>query len=241
MTKPLLLPSLLLLAASLTACADEPQAGTLHVMVYGESFIEAGIPAEELDDGWAITFDRFKVLVTDVRLPPYALLSAGSMELALPSMGEGQLFTSIMMPAGDYDAPAFTVGQIEIDGVATRGAETKRFFWVFDAPTRYDECATTVSIPALGDGHFEITIHADHLFADSAVSETPTLRFDAFAAADADADGEITQAELAATDIGAYDPGSEGGVDDLWAWLLARSRSLGHVDGEGHCHATAVD
>ncbi len=48
----------------------------------------------------------------------------------------------------------------------------------------------------------------------------------------------LTRAELEAAGIGAYDPGNAD-VDDLWAWLVAQSATLGHVDGEGHCDAAA--
>jgi hypothetical protein len=58
--------------------------------------------------------------------------------------------------------------------------------------------------------------------------------------ADSNDDGEITQAELAESDIGSFDPGSEGDIDDLWSWLVAATRTLGHVDGEGHCEAAPV-
>src|SRR5690606_27829137 len=135
----------------------------------------------------------------------------------------------------------FTLVSVDIEGTATRGDEIKRFHWRLDAPTRFAACETTTTVPEGGEGRFEITIHADHLFYDSLVSSEPALRFDAFAAADADDDGLITPEELAAADIGAYDAGSEGGVDDLWAWLLAQTRTLGHVDGEAHCHASPLD
>jgi hypothetical protein len=87
---------------------------------------------------------------------------------------------------------------------------------------------------------FQITVHADHLFYDSLVSEEPQLLFQPLADADADQDGDITTEELGATDIGAYDPGNED-LDDLWSFLMAQSRTLGHVDGEGHCQASATD
>ena len=84
-----------------------------------------------------------------------------------------------------------------------------------------------------------MTVHADHLFYDSLVSEEPELRFDALAAADTDMNDQITEAELAAAGVGSYDVGNED-VDDLWSWLVAHSRTLGHVDGEGHCDASPV-
>ena len=46
-----------------------------------------------------------------------------------------------------------------------------------------------------------------------------------------------TSAELEAADIGSYDPGSDAAGNNLWSWLVAQGRTLGHVDGEGHCDA----
>ena len=146
-------------------------------------------------------------------------------------------------PDGDHTGASFTITRVEVEGTATKGADTKSFSWVFDEPTRYVECETTTAVSDGGSATFQITVHADHLLYDSLVSEEPQVLFQALADADADADadGNITQAELAATDIGAYDPGSEDGVDDLWAWLVAQTRTLGHVDGEGHCRATPAN
>ena len=122
-----------------------------------------------------------------------------------------------------------------------RGDETKTFHWVFDHTTTYHGCETTTSVEDGGTSTFQITVHADHLFYDSLVSEEPDLLFGALADADEDGDGEITEEELSEADIGAYDPGSEDGIDDLWAFLNAQAKTLGHVDGEGHCHAEAGD
>jgi hypothetical protein len=73
---------------------------------------------------------------------------------------------------------------------------------------------------------------------DSFVAEEPALRFDPLAAADADADDVITMAELAATDIGAYDPGNLH-IDDFWSFLAAHAATIGHVDGEGFCASSS--
>ena len=114
---------------------------------------------------------------------------------------------------------------------------TKNFDWVFDEEVHYTECETTTSVTEGAASTFQITVHADHYFYDSLVSEDPILVFQGLADADADADGEITRAELEAADIGGLDPGSDGSVDDLWSWLVAQNATLGHVDGEGHCDA----
>jgi hypothetical protein len=123
---------------------------------------------------------------------------------------------------------------VVVSGTGTKAGVSKSFEWTFDTPTKYSNCQLELEE---GQG-FQITVHADHLFYDSLISEDPGVRFQALADADTDGDGVITQSELAATDIGSYDPGSEG-VEDLWAWLVAQSQTMGHFNGEGHCDASA--
>ena len=48
----------------LAACGED--AGTLVSTVYGETFIEEGIPADAFADGWAVSFDRFLVSIGNV-------------------------------------------------------------------------------------------------------------------------------------------------------------------------------
>lgn len=227
-----LVPSLLCAAA----CAGE---GTVHVTAYGESFIEDGIPAADVEDGWAVDFTHFEVSIRDVTVADTAITVKKTIDLAASSKGKGHELGSATVTADEYTNSSFSIARVEIEGSANKDGETKTFNWVFDAPTSYHECATTTKVPADGEGTFQITVHADHLLYDSLVSEEPKVLFQALADADTDGDEEITKEELSATDIGAYDPGSEDGVDDLWAWLVAQTRTLGHVDGEGHCHATA--
>lgn len=232
--------SLILICSLLSACGGgEAEDGRLTVTAYGESFIEEGIPASALDDGWAVDFSRFSVRVEDITVAGETLPEAKTVDLTQPAEGEGQVLGTVRVPAGAYSDASFTIARVEIVGTATKGATEKRFSWVIEAPTRYTECETTTTVPEGGEAKFQITVHADHLLYDSLVSHEPQVLFQALADADADGDGAITQAELVAADIGAYDPGSEGGVDDLWSWLVAQSRTIGHVDGEGHCHAEA--
>jgi hypothetical protein len=230
----------LLPALFLTACGGDGK-GTVVVTAYGESFIEDGIPADDVVDGWAVDYSRFEVAISDVTVAAVAISVPSTIDLSVSSDGKGHELGSAPVAEGEHTGSRFTIAKVVIDGTATKDDKTKTFSWVFDRPTRYTECATTTSVGDGGSATFQITVHADHLLYDSLVSEEPQILFQALADADADGDGAITQAELAETDIGAYDPGSEGGIDDLWAWLTAQTKTLGHVDGEGHCHATAVD
>lgn len=222
------------------ACGSDKGEGTVTVTAYGEAFIEEGIPADEVDDGWAVTFDRFVVRVQDVRVAGTSIDVVEKIDLSKPSKGKGHELGSALVAEGEYTHGAFTLGKIDVRGSATKGDVKKTFAWVFDETTRYDECETTTTVKDGGNTTFQITIHADHLLYDSLVSEEPRVLFQALADADVDGDGDITKQELEATDIGNYDAGSEKGANDLWAWLNAQVRSLGHIDGEGHCHADSL-
>lgn len=227
--------ALLGLFAALAACESTGE-GTLVVTAYGESFIEDGIPASEVGDGWAIAFERFHVTFGAVTFGDLVAAPSGAVDLAVPSGGEGHPIGAVEVLAGDHAEPSYTIVGVEVVGVATKDDVRKSFHWNFDAPTLYAQCESVTSVDDGETGVFQITVHADHLFYDSLVAAEPNVLFQAIADADVDGDGDVTPAELAATDIGAYDPGSEGGVDDLWSWLVAQTRTLGHVDGEGHCH-----
>lgn len=203
--------------------------------MYGESFVEEGIASSELADGWAVSFARFAVGLGSFELGGVPLSASPPVDVSLPSDGRGHLLGTLELPVGDYDDARFVFETIAIEGTATRGAERKTFSWSFAPRTTYLECEASAHVKADETSSFEITIHADHLFYDSLVSGSPALRFQHFAAADLDADGEVTRDELAATDIGPLDAGSAGGVNDLWTWLSQLARMVGHVNGEGHC------
>ena len=221
-----------LLVTLCCACAGE---GEVEVRAWGEDFIEVGIPADAADDGWAITFDRFEVSLRDVSIAGASLEDPEPIDLTEPSEGRGQLVGRASVPAGDYEDAEFTIVSILVNGTAEKDGMQKTFAWTFDIETEFHACETTIEVPRDGVGELQITVHADHLFYDSLVSEEPALRFDPIAVADADNDGEVTMDELAATDIGAYDPGNLA-IDDLWSFLTAQAQTTGHVDGEGHCH-----
>jgi len=232
-TMPSMSPLLLALLAF--GCSQDPGEGELLVVAYGESFIEDGIPAAEMDDGWAITFDRFDVVIADVSVGGSSLDAGDTLDLAQPSNGEGQQLGSLTVPAGDHSDASFQLDAVSLAGTATLGGVTKQFDWSFEPNVHYSDCEAVTTVPDGGQGALELTLHGDHFFFDSLVSGEPAVVFQALADADTDGDDVISTAELQAADIGAYDPGSAADVTDLWGWLGAQSVLVGHVDGEGHC------
>lgn len=224
-------------AFALGACGgSDPGEGTVRVTAYGEEFIEEGIAASEVDDGWRIEFERFEVTVSGAEVGGEQLRGKVTVDLAESSGGEGHELGEMEVPAGDHTGSSYTVERVEVEGTATQDDVTKAFYWVFEDPVTYRECETTTSVAKDEKATFQITIHADHLFYDSLVSASPQLLFSPLAAADGDDDGEITAGELATTDIGPYDSGNED-ANDLWSFLSALAATIGHVDGEGHCVA----
>lgn len=182
-------------------------------------------------------------------------------DLAQSSGGEGHLVSEAPFPAGAVQEVAFQIAPatagvmaanasaddvarmvnrgaaLLVDGVALRGTETKSFSWAFDTSTHYHRCASTASVTADGRGRVELTIHGDHLFYDDLFDKEPNVSFDLVAGADDDGDGAVTEAELRATDLRTlerYQVGSTG-ITDLFEFIRYQTRSVGHIDGEGHC------
>ncbi len=268
----------LALAAIAAGCDDDDDAagaGTLAVDVYGEAFIEEGIPAGApgcdgcVEDGWAITFDRFLVVVQDIEVRgPQTLTGpeARVFDLTKASNGAGHPVFDRAASAGTYDALDYrvapssepAVGNATTDDVALMAAEgysiyvegraekdgtTLTFKWGFDTDTRYTACETGAAVADGGTGRSQLTIHADHLLYDDLDSETPQVVFGLIASADADGDGTITPAELAAVDItgeARYQVGSRD-ITDLWGFVRAQTATSGHIDGEGHCDFQPVE
>lgn len=257
------------------ACAGD-EAGTITATVYGEEFIEEGIPADAFSDGWAVSFDTFLVSIGNVA----AKAGEGGAEvgdpgfyivdLAQPSGGAGYELATFDAPAGTYDHYGYAIrpdpgalginveatevtamtaagSSIWVTGSATKAGVTKSFDWSFALKLGHGHCDVAEQI----DGnHVEIqaTIHADHFFYDDAVSEEPNLAFELIAAADGNADGAVTLAELEATDIRSqtrYQVGSNRDpkgdtITNLRQYLELQATTLGHINGEGHCEDLVV-
>ena len=252
-----------LFVALLSSTAGCVSFADYSVTIYGEEFIEEGIPASEVADGWAIVFTRFLIAVDGVRAtsPTSSLDASGPVvfDLSLPTDGAGTELALLRGQSGTYDTFTYAfaplvegsgatggvddVASLEaqgasllVEGRATKGDVAKRFTWSMATAIGH-RCEVAAVVGGEGTATSEITIHADHLFYDSLVDDEPALRFDLFASADADDDGEITLDELAVVDIRGEEHYGTGSlpVRDLRAYLLAQSGTLGHIDGEGHC------
>jgi hypothetical protein len=150
---------------------DEAGRGTAQITLWGEEYIEEGIPAEAFEDGWSVQFDEFLVMFSDiyardgrengarfgstelvdlVKPGPYAVIT---FELEARAFGQ---FGYTIAPAGSADVRHETASdeQLErmfdggysvfVSGVATRDGLTKTFAWGFTNTTHYEECVSEV-------------------------------------------------------------------------------------------------
>lgn len=136
-----------------------------------------------------------------------------------------------------------------VAGAARKGELEKHFAWGFTLGTSYHECHTELDgrdeeglvVKNHGALEAQLTTHGDHLYYDRLqASANPaaatSLRFDGIAAADTNADGEITLEELDARllDVTLYNP---SGFDaaTMGDFVRSLSRTIGHFRGEGEC------
>lgn len=234
----------------LAGCAPlEP--GDWIVRIWGEAFIEDSITTAGTDDGWDIAFSTFDVRVTDVS----GLGSDGAQlvvtdqpttfDLVEPTDGQGKLVGAVDATTGVVSdvrwriTPGSDGCGLRVVGTADKGEVNKVFDWCLATEVSYVNCGSSSMVEPALDGNTELTIHGDHLFFDDLVSETPNVAFDLLAAADdsGNADGYVDPSEMEATDITGEDRYQVGSADveDLWSFVEAQARLVGHIDGEGHC------
>ena len=249
--------------AGLILCAcdgAEAGEGTLRVTAWGEGFIEEGIPADAFVDGWSVTFDTFLGSLSEIDAEEAGLEGTHVLDLSKSSAGAGQELGPLTVAAGRRPilswslAPATSDAVTDIDdkvldamvganasiwarGTARRGDEVKTFDWALDTRSRYVECDTGVSLAAGETQDAVLTVHADHLFYDDLDAEDPGVAFDLIAAADMDLDGAITLDELRAQSLSGQTRYQVGGrdIDDLHGFIVEKARTVGHINGEGHC------
>jgi hypothetical protein len=236
--------ALALLSLLVAGCGGE---GTWVLNTWGQEYIEEGIPAADFDDGCSVVYDRFELVDFDL-----AVLDGdgeivgeilGTMVKDMVEPGPVELGRATV-PATHYDAVTWRIGptddepiSVSVEGTITCGDASVSFAWDFDTDTTYYCEPESLTIPAGGEDETELTVHGDHLFYDGLEDSDAAMLGQVFVDADADADGEVTMTELEAVSVAelGYDVGSRFEVTDLYAFVEYLSRTLGHVDGEGHC------
>ncbi len=243
------------LVALLAGCQSQ-----IDLSIYGEAFVEEGIPAAEVSDGWRVEFEEFVVAVTDVRIDGEETLELDGtwvFDLARPSDGSGHHLASVPVGRGEYGAleyrfarPAGEVRGNATDAQVARAIETGAALLVEAVATRDDRTVRLSWAFPMDQGHHcdvdlkarresasaEMTIHADHLLVDD-LAVDPEVAVSLIADADNDGDGVVTTAELAAVDITTQTRYQTDGVDidNLHRYIGHLAGTMGHVNGEGDC------
>lgn len=251
---------LLLFALGGAGCAGE---GEWTMTTWGEAYIEEGIPASAFEDGCSATFDRFLVVLAERELRDGDATVVGSLEgaqvydLALEGPHE---MGAVPAPATHYDDVHVRLGpdagatagnvdaevastmaasgeSVRVGGELTCGGTAVRFDWGFKTDTAYLCEPEDLTIPEGGSDATEFTVHGDHLFYDGLENADAAVRGSAIVDADADGDGSVTLEELGAVAVAplGYDVGRYSEVTNLAEFVAFLTRTIGHVDGEGHC------
>ena len=222
-----------LASLALAACGgDDLAAGQLTVTVYGEEYIEEGIPATVFSDGWSVSFDRFLVSfgaaaakagegAAEIGVPQLQVF-----DLAKPSGGTGYVLGTVAAPGGTYDHFGYRIrpdatatagnadaadvtalqaagASLRVAGTATKGAVTIAFDWSFAKNLSHAHC----DVDDVIDGNtvtMQATIHGDHLFYDDLVSTDPNVSFELIAASDG-ADGTTPDGTVTLAELAAKD------------------------------------
>lgn len=170
MNPRLLQSGVLVLSCLLPACGSDSEGeGSVRVFVWGEEYIEIGIPAEEFEDGWRVKYDEFLIALGAVsiekhgadgggsidRMVLYDLTQAGPQAFGtVGGLSEGAWdefgFSSLVVSdetelsdSASADDVELMLGEgysVYVAGTAVKGDEQKHFAWGFSEPVRYASC-----------------------------------------------------------------------------------------------------
>lgn len=158
------------LAGLLVACgSDAAGEGSVKVTVWGEAYIEDGIPAEVFEDGWSVKYDKFLIALGDVSIDKdgakgrsldeivlFDLTEAGPQGFgSIDGLAEGNWdefgFSSVVADADtqrsnsarveDLDLMVDAGYNVYVAGEASKAGAAIHFAWGFAKPVRYASCA----------------------------------------------------------------------------------------------------
>ncbi|HLV19861.1 MAG TPA: hypothetical protein VKZ49_03235 [Polyangiaceae bacterium] len=161
------LTGFLMVASLLLGCSDDADApGTATITTWGEAFIEQGIPAEELADGWSVRFEEFLVVLGPAYLRRGGEVASldGSQLIDLVQAGPHTLGTLELAP-GSWDDVGYALApasddtrahasataeqlaamqtgpySVRVRGRATHAEVTKTFDWAFATAVNHSRC-----------------------------------------------------------------------------------------------------
>lgn len=144
------------------------------------------------------------------------------------------VLTSLRTPGGDAYVPLGGIG-IDLAGTAVRGAVTKHFHLLFRPRVRYGNCRLVedagpgIDLASSEALTYDIRIEAEAVLRDDVDAATASLRFEPFANADKDGDGNVTLDELRLVPIedvrdgGAFEAGTYEFDDDAGIFRAGRA------------------
>ena len=169
------LPPTLTLCFFLAGCGT----GDWSVSAWGEDYIEAGIPAEEFEDGCSASFERFSVEFSDasLRTPQEEVVGeipVGRVELTEP--GPHALGTVAVAP-GTYDRVYYSIGSsseasVQTAGTVTCGDTSVAFDWSFNPSVRY-RCLADAPLEVLVPDGGEVTTSSPSTAITSSTTASP--------------------------------------------------------------------
>lgn len=148
---------------------DETGTGTLDISVWGEEYIESGIPETEFADGWSVVFSKFLIVIGDVIVGDdqdgegarvsgsrlFDLVANGPHRVATLENVKARAWdnvgyaivpadgdTQVQSSASNDDLETMLAGpyNLYVAGDARKGADSRRFDWAFAEPTSYERC-----------------------------------------------------------------------------------------------------
>lgn len=157
------------LAGLCVACGSASEGeGSVAVTVWGEAYIEDGIPADVFEDGWSVEYDEFLIALGDVSIDKDGASGRSLAGIALFDLTEAgpQVFGRIDgLAEGNWDefgfsslvADAYTERSgsartadlelmvaegynVYVSGKASKDDAEVRFSWGFTEPVRYASC-----------------------------------------------------------------------------------------------------
>ena len=158
--------------AAIASSASCVVSAPLSVTMWGEEFIEEGLPADQFADGWSVTFSTFLVVLGAVEVKDAAgVVAVGADAEGVPAVFDmvqpgpvtivdiddvpAQRYddvSAVVAPdadavagsAAEADAARVTDGgfSVLVEGQATKGDDVKTFSWAFDTQTRFTNCET---------------------------------------------------------------------------------------------------
>ena len=158
----------IMLTAALAGCGDaDDGTGNVNFSTWGEEFIEEGIPAADVEDAWAIRYQKFLVNIGPLTIADeggkvaemtgsklFDHTKAGVKPVASFTNLPARALTHVSYEIAPATSQAETVDvsdadksmmvtngySIYVQATATKGTITKAYAWGFKTSTLYDRC-----------------------------------------------------------------------------------------------------